>query len=594
MLRLASLCLVAIVCLSDTAVIHAQSGDRSPVDVAITPDDRFAVVANETADSLSLVDLTAGKVVDEAPVGHRPAYVALVPQTNRVLVTSAHGGELHAFTLAENKLKPLGKLALSGEPTGIAVTSDGKTAYVALAAAASVAVVDLVELIETSRIGVGRWPRYLTLSPDNTRLAVGNNGDLNVSVVDTVTRKLLYDEDTGGINMGHMIPSADGKYAYLPWMVYRNNPINPGNIKLGWVLGTRIGRVRLDGSARREAITLDPPGKAVADPHGIAMTRDGEWLVASASGTHELLVYQMKSLKFMAFGGPGDHIERDLLANPQKFYRVPLGGRPMGVRLLNDDRRVLVSNWLDNSLQVVDLAERKVTQTITLGGSSTPSLARRGAAIFYDGERSLDQWYSCHSCHYHGGGNAVAMDTRNDKSDKTFKTVPSLVNLTHTGPWTWHGWQSDLQDAMLTSLKETMQGPGGTSADAAAMIAYFASLEPSPSQVSARDAEQAAAVARGKAVFHSSTAGCANCHSGPYFTDGKIHDVGLAGVSDVLKGYNTPSLIGVGHKVRWLHDGRSKSLDDVLTGPHNPANVTGNGELSPDQRRDLIAYLNSL
>lgn len=594
MLRLRLLFHVCLLGLFVSAPLVAQEPDRSPVDVAITADDRFAAAANETSDTVSLVDLNTGKVVDEVAVGHRPAFVTFTPDNQRLLVTSAQGGHLHRFQLTGGKLQPQGKLQLGGEPTGVAITRDGSTAYVALASAAAVAIVDLAELRETGRIAVGRWPRYLTLTPDNTRLAVCNSGDLNVSVVDTITRKVLYDEDTGGINMGHMVPSSDGKYAYLPWMVYRNNPINVGNIKLGWVLGTRIGRVRLDGSARREAITLDPPGKAVADPHGLAMTRDGEWLIASASGTHELLVYRMSALKFVAFGGPGDHIERDLLADSKKFYRVPLGGRPLGVRLLNDDRRVLVSNWLDNSLQMVDLNERAVTRTISLGGSSSPSLARRGAEIFYDGTRSLDQWYSCHSCHYHGGGNAVAMDTRNDKSDKTFKTVPSLVHLPHTGPWTWHGWQTDLNEAMLTSLKETMQGPGGTADDARAMVAYFASLESPPKAAPSASAEVAQAIERGRVVFHSSTAGCANCHSGPYYTDGKIHDVGLAGPSDVLKGYNTPSLLGVGHKVRWLHDGRSKSLEDVLSGPHNPVTVTGQGELTADQRRDLIEFLKNL
>jgi len=72
---------------------------------------------------------------------------------------------------------------------------------------------------------------------------------------------------------------------------------------------------------------------------------------------------------------------------------------------------VFVANYLDNSVQIVDLEERRVTQTIALGGPGEPSLARRGEAIFYDGRRSLDQWYSCHSCHYEGGTNAVAMDT---------------------------------------------------------------------------------------------------------------------------------------------------------------------------------------
>ena len=44
--------------------------------------------------------------------------------------------------------------------------------------------------------------------------------------------------------------------------------------------------------------------------------------------------------------------------------------------------------------------------SIPLGGSEQPSSERQGEAIFYDARRSLDQWYSCHSCHYDGGSNA--------------------------------------------------------------------------------------------------------------------------------------------------------------------------------------------
>ena len=60
------------------------------------------------------------------------------------------------------------------------------------------------------------------------------------------------------------------------------------------------------------------------------------------------------------------------------------------------------------------MVERKIERTIQLGGPNELSLVRKGEAIFFDGQRSLDQWYSCHSCHYEGHTNAVAMDTRND------------------------------------------------------------------------------------------------------------------------------------------------------------------------------------
>ena len=46
--------------------------------------------------------------------------------------------------------------------------------------------------------------------------------------------------------------------------------------------------------------------------------------------------------------------------------------------------------------------------------------------------------------------------------------------------------------------------------------------------------------------------------------------------------------------IRLLHDGRAKSLNDVFTGDHKPEDVTGQGPLSEDELRDLIAYLRTL
>jgi YVTN family beta-propeller protein len=390
-----------------------------------------------------------------------------------------------------------------------------------------------------------------------------------------------------------MQASRDNLHVYFPWIVYRRNPITTGNIRLGWVLASRLARIRLDGPARREAISLDPPGEAVADPHGLALTSDEKWITVAASGSQELLVYRNEDLPYKDYGGT-DHIEPELLADKDRFYRIALGGRPMGVRIAPDNRTVYVANYIDNTVQVVDLGERKLVRTIELGGAAEPSQVRRGEAIFFDGKRSLDQWYSCHSCHYDGGSNADVIDTLNDGTRNTFKTVLPLYNLDKTAPWTWHGWQQDLEAAMRKSLTETMLGREPTDDDVAALTAYMAALEPPPNPFRGPDGEISEAAQRGKLVFESETAGCVNCHNGPYFTDGEVHDVGLSSRGDRYSGFNTPSLVGVYAKVRLLHDGRARSLDDVLTGDHDPAKVTGLGKLTDDERRDLIEYLKTL
>ena len=568
--------------------------DRSPVDLLLTTDGKWLLTANQTSASVSLINLASGKVVSEIPCGERPTALAITPDGKTALVSGTFSHDLTLLSLKEGKLTRSGTVRLGFEPRGLAVSNDGKLAYVALTTAHVVAVVDLGTMKVVERIAVGRWPRYLALSPDGSRLAVAVNGDGGVAVVDTLQRKLLYQELFAGINLGQMQISKDGKFAYFPWMVYRHNPITPKNVRIGWVLGSRIARVRLDGKFRREAITLDPSGMADSDPHGLVLSPDEEWLVCAASGTHELLVYRLPGLPFQDYGGPGDHINPELLKDKDRFYRIPLGGRPMAVRYAADGKHVYVANYLDNSVQVVDIPGRKVVRTIALGGDKEPSLARRGEAIFYDGRRSLDQWYSCHSCHYEGHTNSVAMDTRNDGRFGNFKTVLSLRNVTRTGPWTWHGWQKDLDKAMHVSITETMLGKAPSKDDTKAMIAFLATLTVPPNPNRNRDGSLSEAARRGEKVFHGTKAGCARCHSGPYFTDGRIHDVGTGERGDVYRGYNPPSLLGVYDRMSYLHDGRAATLEESLRGPHSPQRVTGRDSLSEIELHDLLAFVKSL
>ena len=49
----------------------------------------------------------------------------------------------------------------------------------------------------------------------------------------------------------------------------------------------------------------------------------------------------------------------------------------------------------------------------------------------------------------------------------------------------------------------------------------------------------------------------ANCHSGEYFTDGQVHELGLTNEYDRYQGSNTPSLLGVGQRIVLMHDGRA-------------------------------------
>ncbi len=573
--------------------VRNRSIDRSPVDLAISPDQKWLVTANETSDTVSLVRMADRQVCDEIIVGQRPADIAFCPDGKHVLVTGNWSGQVDVLAIDQNRLTRVRTIEVGFQPHGIAVSPIAPRAFVGLVASAQIAEVDWQTGQVVRRIDVGNWPRYLTLSPDAKRLVVGCSGDSVIAVVDVESGELLYEEPlANGINLGHMLTSADGTHAYFTWMVYRSNPITVGNIRRGWVLASRIGRVRLDGPSYREAISLDVPRKAVADPLGLAISEDQQTMVASASGTHELLVYRLPGLPFEGVGGPGDLIDRRLENDRDRFDRIDVGGRPMGLQIAADDKTVYVANYLRNSVQLVDLVDRRLVDEISLG-ESEPSVVRQGMALFYDGTRSLDQWYSCHSCHQNGGGNSRPMDTMNDGTEMTFKTVLPLSGIGETGPWTWHGWQHDLDDAMHKSFTSTMLGQAPSDEEKRALIAFL-DVVPLPPNPFLKKGALSESAERGRIVFESSKAGCADCHNGPYLTDGMIHDVGSGSPKDHYQGYNTPSLLGVYRKLRLLHNGRARSLESVVTDLHSPEKVNGEAALTEQETADLIEYLRSL
>src|SRR5205085_9684732 len=90
----------------------AAGPDRSPADLAVTPDGRYLLTANQTADTVSLVDLTTGAVAAEVPCGRRPAALALTPDGRRVLVSGSHGGDLTVFDRDGPRLTRAGAVAL--------------------------------------------------------------------------------------------------------------------------------------------------------------------------------------------------------------------------------------------------------------------------------------------------------------------------------------------------------------------------------------------------------------------------------------------------------------------------------------------------
>lgn len=575
---------------------------RSPIALALSADGSRLLTANQTSGTVSLVDPADRAVLDEVETGEKPAGVALSADGTRGVVTHWYGYDLAVLEVGPDSLTVAGRVEVGPEPRGVALTPDGRTAYVAVGVSDEVVRVDCDAAEVTGRLTVGREPRGLALSPDGSRLLVGNSRSSDMTVVRTADFTVERTIAVDGTNLRQVAIGPDGAFGYVPNMENRGLPTTDRNIDLGWVLGQRLTRVPLDGSGEYATLSLDPQGKAVGDVHGVAVSPDGTLLAVSGGGTHEVILLRtdLERLPWRT-GGSRDLIHFSLLANDGRFRRVDLGGRPTELAFAPDGQTIYAANYLDDSVQVIDAADASLVAEIDLGGPDEPSLVRRGEILFHDATRSHNQWYSCNTCHSDGHLNGESFDTKNDgwhdfsplpKLSK--KSIPTLRGVTETGPWTWHGWQTSIEDAMVESFTKSMQGKPPAAADVEAIVAYLGTLEFPPNPNLNPDGSLSAAAERGLAVYRSPRAACTTCHPAPTFTDGDVHVVGLESDRDVYRGYNPPSLRGLYDSAPYLHDGRSPTLRETLTGDHAPDLVTGLGDLTEQELDDLIAYLESL
>jgi YVTN family beta-propeller protein len=555
---------------------------RSPCDLAVVAGGRV-LTANSGADSVSLVDIGAGKVLTEVRCGRRPSAVAVMRDGKGAAVSNLWSGTVTLLDVRGDSLKAAGEVTVGPLPRGLVFSADGATLYAAVAGADEVVSIDVTTSKVTTRWPAPREPRHLALSADGRSLAAASTRSAQVRLWDTATRKPVWEESIGdAFNLRGLSFTPDGQGVVCSHAVRRTFPVSKGHIEEGWVIDSRLTRLAVKPGGSYQQIALDKRGQAVGDPDGLAFP--GSTLAVSASGTHELLLLDAGDVPWSE-GSPGDFIDLRLEIGDHKMRRVEVGGRPLSLVPLGGSE-VAVANYLLDAVQVVDTRAGKLTKTVRLGGPAEPSPARQGEAMFYDARRSTNQWFSCNTCHSDGHTCGLTFDTLNDDSYGNPKLTPTLRGVTKTGPWTWHGWQKDLGAAVTKSFTETMFGPKPADNEVKAMLAFFETLEQPPNP-HPRDE----AAGRGEKLFRGKAA-CARCHKGEEFTSSSNYDVGLEEDGSPYDKWNPPSLRGLWDRGPYLHDARADTLDDLLK-YHGPQRLGGE-ELTPAERKDLIAFLKSL
>jgi YVTN family beta-propeller protein len=148
------------------------------------------------------------------PVSAATTYVYMSSDT---LLRGAVG---KVFTLNAND-GSIGTLDMQGIPRAVAISGDGKLAYVTILDLGNVAVIDTASNSIVATIPVGKTPETIALTPNGRFAYVTNTGDGTISVIDTlrraVTNTIFTDSAPWGITF-----SRDGSQAYVPLLDFGN------------------------------------------------------------------------------------------------------------------------------------------------------------------------------------------------------------------------------------------------------------------------------------------------------------------------------------------------------------------------------------
>jgi hypothetical protein len=159
------------------------------------------------------------------------------------------------------------------------------------------------------------------------------------------------------------------------------------------------------------------------------------------------------------------------------------------------------------------------------------------------------------------------------------------TGLRGTEPFHWSGNEADIGRLMEDVFVGRMSGPT-LGFDQADMLLTWIDSQPRPLRPASGNRD---AIARGQTLFNDPQRGaCASCHSGPGFTNNQTVDVGTGGA------FQVPSLVGIGSRGPFMHDGCAKTLADRFGAcgggdRHGFTSMMTGAELS-----DLVAFLNSI
>lgn len=161
-----------------------------PHGISYMADNRHLLVTTEGSANLIKVDSIAGKLVEAIPTFQQGSHMlALAEDKNRVYVANLGNETVSVIDLSAKKV--VKQLTMAIEPEGLWLTPDGQELWVANRGSDNIYVFDTDTLDKKAEIQTGNVPIRLTISADGKLAATSDYGSGQISVFDVASRKLV-------------------------------------------------------------------------------------------------------------------------------------------------------------------------------------------------------------------------------------------------------------------------------------------------------------------------------------------------------------------------------------------------------------------
>ena len=556
-------------------------------DVDLAADGRIVMANKGTCEVVILTpngEVAQRWSFDEPPTGVRV-------HGDVLFVTSSYAeGYLTRINLSDGKVEYKNPTAM-GACSPI-VSHDGEKIYVLNRYKGTVSEVKASTGEVLRSVAVLREPCDAALSPDGRYLYVNNHfpaqrADVDyvaadVSVIDCHTFERVKDIklSNGSNALRGIACSPDGRYVFVSHNLGRFQ-VPTSQLQQGWMNTNAVSVIDTSTQSLVGSVSLDEPDRGAGGIWDVAC--DGQWLVTSQSGTHDVSIVDYKAMieKLEAYADKSK-LDYDLYFMRGIRERLPIEGNGPRAMVLRDGKLYLPTYFSD-TLNVVDVATQRV-DAVAYNPHRVESARDKGERAFNDASLCYQNWQSCNGCHPDDGRtDGMNWDLMNDGIGNP-KNCKSMLFSFQTPKNMISGIRDHAGIAVRAGYK-FIQFCDVDESTAANVDEYIRSLEPLPSPYLV-DGELSEKALQGRKVYEKY--GCAECHSGPYYTDMQMHHIG----EDVEfeQGWDTPTLREVWRTAPYLFDGRAATMEEVFMVHKHGID----GKISRKDAEALAEYVNSL